>query len=256
MSRLTDPRIKPLLAVLFVLGSLACLIFLHTCWVLGIIDGLRAVTSMVMPLSLIWWLLLATCVWWLVIGRWKLGVFYLILWLSMTIAFNSRFADMAIGRLERPTSTPGEATRDQPFRAVVVLGGGTFMNAHNTPELNNGGERVFSAAQAWHAGETDAIICTGDRPAAKDPQSDIASDLLRSVGVPAAAVYQIGGENTKQEMEHLRRFLDMPPAGIQPDGQVGLITSAFHMPRAMRLARQQNLKLVAASVRVSSGQIA
>ncbi len=61
-----------------------------------------------------------------------------------------------------------------------------------------------------------------------------ARQVLRELGVPAESIRKIGGRNTFEEMRHLRDLLG-------PEERVGLITSGWHMPRAMRLARAAGL---------------
>ena len=131
-----------------------------------------------------------------------------------------------------------------PLNAAVVLGGGVYLTADGIPEMNRDGQRVFYAAQLWHAGRAKSIICTGERAGIGDDQSEIARKLLVSVGVPEEVIFEIGGENTKQEMQNLKHFLDEPPDGMPIGGDVGLITSAFHMARALRLARDNGLDLM------------
>jgi len=133
------------------------------------------------------------------------------------------------------------AKRDKPFRAVIVLGGGAGVTQQQTKELNREGERIFSAAQLWHAGLVSSVICTGSTPSSAEHPRDISAELLQSVGVPTEVIFKAPGENTIQEMQALKEFLEAPPSGFPESGEIGLITSAFHMRRAMRLASAKDL---------------
>ena len=60
--------------------------------------------------------------------------------------------------------------------------------------------------------------------------------MLRQLGVGDEDIIEVGGINTAEELRHL--------ADERLDGQrVGLITSAWHMQRALRQARAQGLEL-------------
>ena len=162
----------------------------------------------------------------------------------MTLLFNQHVAGWVIGILEDRIYDPIDHVAELPLRAAVVLGGGVHMTPANQPEVGCDGQRVFTAAQLWHAGQTRAIICTGERVHVGDDQSEIARQLLESVGVPTRAIFEIGGENTTLEMRNLKQLLDAPPAGIDSTGDIAVFTSAFHMPRAIRLAEVNELNMI------------
>lgn len=131
-----------------------------------------------------------------------------------------------------------DVTSDAPLRTVIALGGGVSISPSGTPEIGNDGERIFSSAQLWHAGLTQSIICTGATPDGLYDPSDVGEELLLSAGVPAEVIFKVGGETTTGEMRELKAFFDSTPEGFPESGEVALITSAFHMGRAMRLAEK------------------
>ena len=227
-----------------VFGLLVTGIVLGTYAKFGAVEALRAATTLVMPLSLIWLLFLATSVWLFFRRQTTLGAIYLLIWIAMTLAFNQHVANWTVGRLEERPYASIDQVAHFPLRTVVVLGGGVHMTPAENPEMNRDGQRVFTAAQLWHAGKTQTIICTGERSSIGDDQSEIARKLLVSVGVPDQVIFEIGGENTSQEMRNLKQLLQAPPSGMESDGDVALITSAFHMPRAIRLAEENGLDLI------------
>jgi len=184
---------------------------------------------------------------------------------------NGDFVGWALGQIEPAPSVEPPAALEQrelerPFDALVVLGGGTIRIAPGLVEVREDGERVISAAQAWHSGMAKAIIVTGssDRAGSEDSETALltpraqSQHMLESLGVPGDHLFAIQGVNTAAEMESLRRFLDQPPeaflkvTGYDEDDssnqdriwRVGLITSAFHIPRSLRLASRHDLDLV------------
>ena len=248
MSDEIDVQERPFLAVLISVTVLICVLVLETYFASGVVEALRTVTSLVMPLSLIWLLILGTSIWWLYQRRFLLGTAYLMIWVATSAAFNDRLSAVAIGALEHDAAMSVENADGladaTPFRSVVILGGSVYVNPNGIAEINRDGQRVISAAKLWRAGDARTIICTGERAGVGDHQSKIAREILLSLGVPEEVIFEIGGENTTQEMQHLKRFLDSPPDGLADTGGIGLITSAFHMPRALRLAGENGLELV------------
>ncbi len=117
---------------------------------------------------------------------------------------------------------------------VVVLGGGTSMGPGRGPQAASGGDRIIRTAQLYHQGKVKKILCTGARIPGVDRnelgQAEIAQKLLESLGVAAEDIACIAGRTTAEEMRILgERF----PGDTK---QVGMITSAWHMQRAERLA--------------------
>lgn len=150
--------------------------------------------------------------------------------------FPSRFAAQSLESRYRELD-PAVA-----FDAVVVLGGGTGLTPNLQPQLSGAGERLAAAVRMYHAGRTDRIMVTGtaleDQPDVPDSPSEQGVLLLRAFALNADAVTTLPGRTTSGEMESLRQFLSE-----HPGQRVGVITSAMHMPRAMRLAEANGLTL-------------
>ncbi len=197
-----------------------------------------------MPLGLTWFTLFFLASFFLLQAQRRLASLLLILWLMVGVAGNGWIAEAVMGPLEHPRDLANLA-ESTPFRSVILLGGGVSIASDGTPELNREGQRVLLAAQLWHLGKARTIVCTGTSGGTglADP-SATGRELLVSVGVDNDDIYEVKGRNTSEEMRSLKMFFDDPPAGVDVDGQIGLVTSAFHIPRAMRLANQQDLQLV------------
>ena len=160
-------------------------------------------------------------------------------WLFLTVLGNGMFANLLLQRLEADYITI-KPKQEQPYDVIVVLGGGCSQGANGEVQVNSAGERVVQAARMYHAGRARQIICTGKRiaefvPDGLDPADQTAQTLI-DLNVPASAIQKIGGINTSQEMKNLS-------GRIKGNQRVGLITSAWHLPRAMRLAEAEGLKL-------------
>ncbi len=202
----------------------------------------RSATDLVMPVGLIWLASFSSAVFFALNKQWAAAVTFAIGFIFVGITANSYVASRFIQFVEWPERQPG-SNREQPFRSVIVLGGGLSFTPSMNAELDRDGERVFSAAQLWHAGLVSSVICTGSASNGIGNPRDVGATLLESVGVPPQVIYKVPGENTTQEMQGLKKFFADPPDGFPASGELALITSAFHMHRAMRLASEFQLQL-------------
>jgi len=105
------------------------------------------------------------------------------------------------------------------------------------------GDRVMLAARLYAQGKVKQLVTTGvvQRWGQRDSvdMSEATDRIWRELGIPSTAITQIGGVNTSQELKNIKQLL-----GDQPPARVGLLTSAFHLPRAERLARQNGVAVI------------
>ena len=220
--------------------SVALLLTMLTLVLEGPAMAARAATALVMPAGALWLLLLTGWLWLLRVGQRREASMAFLLWAFVFVGFNQTFAGWCVWQVEHKAGD-AHVTPEQSFRAVIVLGGGASPNRLGTDELNCGGERVFSAAQLWHAKKTRAIICSDAPYEDRDNEDSVPLTLLKSVGVPEGAVIELEAHNTSGEMNEIKKLFQASPSILDSDGKVGLITSAFHMNRALRLARTHGL---------------
>ncbi len=162
------------------------------------------------------------------------------------MAGNQLFSRWLVATLEQPFLT-SRLAKQEPLDTVLVLGGGTSMTPAGDPQLDWAGDRLMLAARLYHAGKVERILVSGSQFARTseldlDPGQD-SKLLLVQVGVPEEIISVIEGLNTSQEMQSLRKWLDSNASG-QPSS-LGIITSAWHLPRALRLAEANQIKAVA-----------
>jgi uncharacterized SAM-binding protein YcdF (DUF218 family) len=229
-------------AVTICLG-LAGFIVLGTFAVEGRTYATRAATALCMPMGLLWMLLLGSVIAFSRRKRKSVFVAFTIAFALLTVGANSIASQIFLRQIEWPEAEP-TATTTTPYRSVIVLGGGIVVTAQGTPEAGQDGERVISAAQLWHRGLTKSIICTGEDPNGEYHPKDLGKQMLVSLGVPAEVIFRVGGENTTQEMQKLKLFFKQSHEGFpdsKPSEKVALITSAFHLNRAVRLAEAEGL---------------
>lgn len=120
--------------------------------------------------------------------------------------------------------------------AALVLGGG--VGGAHSPErpnihLHSGADRVWFAADLYRSGKaTWVLVSGGNRPGIERLQSSAEAtlEMLATLGVPTSAIRQEG--RSRNTFENAQFSMDL----IRDVGakRVLLVTSAAHMPRALR----------------------
>jgi uncharacterized SAM-binding protein YcdF (DUF218 family) len=161
---------------------------------------------------------------------------------------------LLIGTLEgqypiRPSTELPEAD------AMVLLGGTTYPAEPPRVEAEEiAGARVQRAARLYHAGKAPKIIVAGgvvyqSTEGLARTEADDMSELLIMMGVPADAIIrEAASRNTYENASNTVGILEAMKCR-----QILLVTSAFHMPRAMALFRRPNLTIIPAPSDPRSG---
>jgi uncharacterized SAM-binding protein YcdF (DUF218 family) len=127
-----------------------------------------------------------------------------------------------------------------PFDAVFVLGGGTSIDPQGRVYLTRAGDRVALGARLYHAGRTPILVASGSSPPGTEHPRDAATESAEmwvGLGVPSDAIVKLPAPtNTSEE---LRAYAALATErGWQ---RVGLVSSAWHLPRVMRNAERVGL---------------
>lgn len=137
------------------------------------------------------------------------------------------------------TRFPRADTMETPPTGIIVLGGSidtAASTARGTVEMIDGAERIAAAVRLAEAYPNAKVIYTGGHgsyvPDEKS-EAEIAGPLLAALGVaPARIVLETASRNT---LENATLTFDVVKP--QPQDTWLLVTSAFHMPRAMGVFR-------------------
>lgn len=153
-------------------------------------------------------------------------------------------ADALMAPLERNARAAAAEVEPCCYAAIVVLGGGiipAMPPGLPTPQLTYGADRIWRTSRLFHAGVAPRIIASGGRlrvEGASQSEAQAMREILIDLGVPATAItVEEHAENTIENIKFVR--------GLIGDEPVALVTSAYHMPRALRLARAHELKAAA-----------
>lgn len=190
---------------------------------------------LVMPLGLVWLGSLALAVWLFRSGQRRAGLAAVVLFGVCGIGGNMWVGGALLASLERDYSLPPVAPAT-PFEAVAVLGGANNQRPWGEPQLAPGGDRLATAARMFRRGWTERVVCFGSRIGEQDFSSEAAL-LVTELGVPSERVTARSGVlSTTDEIDALA--LIMREHGWT---RVGLITSAFHLRRAIKLAASRGI---------------
>lgn len=203
----------------------------------------KALALLMLPAGLTWMLLIALTAWcWRLAPR-SLAVLASVALAGYTLAGNAILGNLLISTLEERIP-PYQTLTSEPFDAVFVLGGGTEYTDEDGPSLGNGGDRIALAARLWHAQKARILVSSGSSIGSMERERDLAEEtayLWRGLGVPASAIVQVpaGAVNTTQEIAAYATL-------IRDRGwkRVGLISSAWHLPRALQLCRRADVEMI------------
>jgi len=195
---------------------------------------------LLMPAGLVWLFLLASGGLCLLRKQRLPALLFLLVALGYALAGNVYLGTTLMARLEAAVP-PVEVAAVAPFDAVCVLGGGSQQDPFGQPQANLSGDRIVLAARLWHAGKARVLVASGmsrDSLGASRNLGEETRALWLSLGVPEAAIRVVDEPcwNTRDEILADRRL--QLRYGWK---RVGLVSSAWHLPRALALARKAGL---------------
>jgi uncharacterized SAM-binding protein YcdF (DUF218 family) len=132
-------------------------------------------------------------------------------------------------------SPPSDARDCAPSGAIVVLGGAVRppLLGDETSRLNQGSDRVWTAARLYHAGCAPVVFVAAGgavEPPMAGAEAPAIVALLVDLGVPPEAIqFEDRSRNTAENAARARAALS--PQGVQ---EILLVSSAWHLRRARR----------------------
>jgi uncharacterized SAM-binding protein YcdF (DUF218 family) len=153
---------------------------------------------------------------------------------GITLVFYAASTGIIAGSLLRPLEsryTPPTAVRGD---VIILLGGGATLD---TPNIGGEGHlsgyaanRLLTAAQLYYMLKAPVIVSGGKVLETTGNEAEIAKRTLTALGIPAdRIIVENKSLNTTQNAEYTKQLLDQ--YGFQ---RPILVTSAFHMERAVR----------------------
>ena len=128
--------------------------------------------------------------------------------------------------------------------AIVLLGGGVRGDVHlgTLPDVNQRADRMIYTAALYKAGKAPLVVLTGGSEPENRSEAQLMKDVLAVMGVPARAMLlEDKSRNTNDNA--LYSAVLMNNRGIK---RILLVTSAFHMRRAVPLFERQGFEVIPA----------
>ena len=215
----------PVVAVIAVLALVASDLYLQ-----------KVVSQLIMPAGLLWSALVVLTVMTLVARRWRDSAVLAALLMAYTLAGNVWLGCWLVGTIERQV-LPTKRLDELPlFDAVCVLGGGTDLQPDGTPQLGaGGGDRIAYAARLYLAGKANVLVASGLSLPGDDRNLAVETHALwRGFGVDEGAIEVVGkGLITRDEI-----MIYQALAKQRGWRRVALVSSAWHLPRALAACRR------------------
>ncbi|MFM2190704.1 MAG: hypothetical protein RL491_1090 [Bacteroidota bacterium] len=177
---------------------------------------------------------------------WKYGKGKRSLVSSLVLIFvltNPFLSNLAIRYWEPDTYSADSITK--PYDVGVLLSGATrgLDQSAQRPLYGPGVDRVLQTIELYQKGKIKKIILTGGSGSLEFPEqkeSYWTMKLLKDFGVPDSVLFLEGeSRNTRENAQFTSKLIQENP---ELKGRMLLITSAFHMRRAMGCFSKANLK--------------
>ena len=195
----------------------------------------KTVGSVLMPASFLWLVLgCSVLVFW---SKPRARLALALTWVAYTLAGSPWTAFLLMNALEAPYRHQRPLSGAGVYDAVLVMGGGVVPAPNGEPQLGFAGDRVRMGAALYTAGRARLLVASGTRIDGKIDLTEATSRLWMQMGVPAEAILRLPGpRNSAQEVEAYATL-------VRERGweRVALVTSAWHLPRALALCRGHGL---------------
>ncbi len=201
----------------------------------------KVASSILLPLPIALILLLLGLV--LLIIRKKSGISITLLCVGilvlMAFSTNPIASDLVI-RLERQyqplTIMPANVSY------IVVLGGGNSGSRHLPPntQLSSASlARLIEAIRLYHQRPHAILVLSGGLVFGSHAEATVMNNTAVALGIkPGDMIIERGSRDTNEEAQHLKLLIQDQP--------FVLVTSAYHMPRAMQIFKRYHMRPIAA----------
>jgi uncharacterized SAM-binding protein YcdF (DUF218 family) len=195
-----------------------------------------------MPLGVLWLGVAVSTVLAALRKHWRMMALLSASLLFFTVSCSSWVGDLLIRRLE--AEIPHPLNRELPkLQALFVLGGSTSRGPRGDAYVNHAGDRVLLAARLFQLGKTPLLVASGSGFPGIDADRDLAHEtaaIWRELGIPTTAIIELPGPiNTRQEIEAYQAL-----CRARGWNEVAIISSAWHLPRALSLCRAADFKVL------------
>jgi len=210
------------------------------------LDVLKFLSPLAMPpASLALGIAIASMLWF--VGRRRLAGFAAVLAVGQTMTFSiPSIANIPMRYLEDQARVGARNALPCCYDYIVVLGGSIAPATpeNKYPRLGAPSDRIWQAAMLYHEGVAPRIVVTGGSLSSTQQGGQMAAEavamrfFLLALGVPSDAI--VVEDQALSTADNMRLT-----KAIVGDARVALVTSAYHMPRAMVQAKRASLNAAA-----------
>ncbi|HDZ16060.1 MAG TPA: YdcF family protein [Methylophaga aminisulfidivorans] len=214
----------------------------------------KMIWGLLSPLSLmIWLMVLATCLLWLNYYSAAKRIMLLMTVMSFSVMAYP-VSDYLMYPLEKRFNAP--EVLPENISGIILLGGAEQLSLSadwGTAQVGEGADRILTtAALARHYDDAPILVSGGSnliQQQGLDNSAEVITTLLQQAGVSAnRLILDTKARNTYENFVYLKPKL---PNLV---GKYILVTSAFHMPRAVGIANKQHINVIAYPVDYRSHQ--
>ncbi|HHV30656.1 YdcF family protein [Acetivibrio mesophilus] len=196
--------------------------------------------TFILPPGCIILLLAAASIWQYKKKSLKVTKFFVIIAVILYAVSTPIICDNLIWSLERRYEPPLEFRGD----VIIMLGGGAYAD---TPNVNGRGHlssiasnRLLTCIQLYHKLDVPIIISGGQIPGHENSEAGIAKNILLGLGIPEEKIIvENRSLNTTQNANYTRELIEK-----HGFNEPILVTSAFHMERAVRQFRKNEVYVI------------
>lgn len=206
----------------------------------GGFEARKVAAHLLMPAGAVWVALFALTALDARRRRWRRGALSLCAFLLYTAAGSVPLGYVLVRGLEAEVPAPPE--RATAFDAAFVLGGGVGVSPAGEPELGAAGDRLRLAAELWREGRAETLVASGFSPPpfGLGDLAALTREIWVDAGVPRRAIVELSDPtDTRSE---IRAYVEL--ARARGWRRLALVSSAWHLPRALELAREAGLEVV------------
>jgi uncharacterized SAM-binding protein YcdF (DUF218 family) len=152
--------------------------------------------------------------------------------LIIYICCNSFFVD-ELARAWEPVTDDTYMTNEKYDLAIVLGGIGRIDERQHRFDFMTAGDRLFQTLELYHRGRVKQIMFTGGSGSLRYPshkEGAYVKKYLHTIHVPdSSVVIENESKNTYENAVFSKKILD----SLKFKGSILLVTSAYHMPRAL-----------------------
>ncbi len=187
-----------------------------------------------------WFLFLLLLVIFLKSKRWKKIAGWIAVFVFLVFSNPFLFELYARWWQPKPVTLPEQSHYD----FAVVAGGFGSVDYNGDGYFNSASDRFLQAVKLYHTGTVDHILISGGNSKKNDKnfsEGAWAKNEMIAMGVPANAIFvEDASKGTKENAVNSKRILD----SLHAKPPFVLITSAFHIPRATKIFRNEGMEVL------------